>query len=245
MKKNILLIEDDQNIAIALCTILQREGYQVEVVKRWRDIHEQIHLSPPDLILLDLIFPDMDGFDVCRNIRNDVKGENIPILILSSRGEDSDVVAGLELGADDYIIKPINPKVLLARVRVVLRRKEMQFAHNREILRYDDFSIDPHRFEVKYRNSDLLLTRSEFRILQLFCSRPGCVFSRHQVIEAVHGERTPVTARSVDVLIAGLRQKLGRQKQIIETVRGIGYRIKRLSEHIEREPKEEPLEHIG
>lgn len=226
MKRYILIVEDNQDIAIILCAVLQRAGWQSHVVRQWQEVHERLRHSPPDLIILDLNLPNADGFDLCRDIRRDPKGTYIPILILSARREDSDIVAGLELGADDYLTKPINPKILLARVGALLRRSRVEIASQEQVIRYHDFVIDPHRFELRYQGEELPLTRSEFRILQLFCGAPGCVFTRAQIIEAAHGERRPVTKRSVDVLIVSLRQKLGRYGALIETVRGVGYRIK-------------------
>jgi two-component system alkaline phosphatase synthesis response regulator PhoP len=225
-KSKIFLIEDDPDITTLVKETLEKEGYEISAFDRGQEAVRQVEAVTPDLIILDLILPDTDGLEICKNLKKDSSTAGISVLMLSSRDGEADIVTGLELGADDYVTKPFSPRVLLARVRAVLRRRSQEPVGENSVLRYKDFSIDPRRFEVKHKEDLVQLTKSEFRIMHLFCRRPGWVFTRNQIVEAVHGEMTPVTARSVDVLIVGLRQKLGEQGRLIETVRGIGYRIK-------------------
>ena len=226
-KSTIALIEDDHDITSLVRRTLEREGFEVNAYSSGEAALPAIRTTRPGLIILDLILPGKDGLDICKELKRDQELSALPILMLTSRQEESDIVTVLELGADDYVTKPFSPRVLLARVRAVLRRVNQSGTSDEEsVVRYEEFTIDPRRFEVKRGEEVIPLTKSEFRIFHLFCRKPGWVFTRNQIVEAVHGEMTPVTVRSVDVLIVGLRQKLGKQGKLIETVRGIGYRIK-------------------
>jgi len=178
------------------------------------------------VILLDLMLPGRDGLDVCRDLRASSSGASAAIIMLTAKGEDADVVTGLELGADDYITKPFSPRVLLARIRAVLRRKQQVAVDDSAVVKVRELTIDPARHEVLVKGNLVVLTATEFRILHFLSRRPGWVFSRDQIISAVKGDDYPVTDRSVDVQIAGLRKKLGRAGNLIETVRGVGYRFK-------------------
>ena len=180
----------------------------------------------PDLVLLDLMLPGLDGLEVCRRLKKDHRTAGIPIVMVTAKGEESDVVTGLELGADDYIAKPFSVKVLIARVRTVLRRRKQPPAQNDEVLRVHDLTIHPGRHEVLIKGKPLEMTFSELRILHFLASRPGWVMTREQIVDAVRGADYPVTDRAVDVQIVGLRRKLGSRADYIETVRGVGYRFK-------------------
>jgi two-component system phosphate regulon response regulator PhoB len=182
----------------------------------------------PGLILLDLMLPGMDGLEVCRALKKQPATAHIPVIMLTARGEEADVVAGLELGADDYIPKPFSPRVLIARVRTVLRRREREAApvDKSGLLRIHELTIHPGRNEVLVDGEPVELTFTEFRVLHLLASRPGWVFTRNQIVDAVRGESYAVTERAVDVQIVGLRRKLGESGKYIETVRGVGYRFK-------------------
>jgi len=182
--------------------------------------------EPPDVVVLDLMLPGMDGLEICRQLKRDDRTAHIPILMVTAKGEESDVVTGLELGADDYVVKPFSPKVLIARVRAVMRRKRMEAPQGTEPIKIRDLVIHPGRHEVLAGGKPLDLTFSELRILQLLAGRPGWVFTRDQIVTAVHGESYPVTDRAVDVQIVGLRKKLGSRAHYIETVRGVGYRFR-------------------
>jgi two-component system phosphate regulon response regulator PhoB len=180
----------------------------------------------PDLIVLDLLLPAVDGLEVCRQLRRDNHTRHVPIVMLTAKTEESDVVAGLELGADDYITKPFSPRILLARVKTVLRRKAREATDEDASISVHDLVIHPGWHEVLLGGSPLELTFTEFRLLQFLARRPGWAFTRTQIVDAVKGEDYPVTERSVDVQVAGLRKKLGNNGNYIETVRGIGYRFK-------------------
>jgi two-component system alkaline phosphatase synthesis response regulator PhoP len=176
--------------------------------------------------LLDLMLPGVDGLEVCKTLKRDAKTEHIPIIMMTAKGEESDVVAGLELGADDYITKPFSPKVLIARVRAVLRRKTRETTDETATVKVHELMIHPGRHEVLVKNKPVPLTLTEFRILHLLARRPGWAFTRYQIVEGIQGDPRTVTDRSVDVQIVGLRKKLGAAGQWIETVRGVGYRFK-------------------
>jgi two-component system phosphate regulon response regulator PhoB len=182
--------------------------------------------QPPDLILLDLLLPAVDGLSVCKILKSDPATQQIPIVMLTAKTEEADVVAGLELGADDYITKPFSPRVLLARIRAVLRRRLVQSLDDPTSIRVHELVIHPGRHEVLLRGRPIELTFTEFRLLQFLARKPGWAFSRGQIVDAVKGEDYPVTERSVDVQVAGLRKKLGDLGSYIETVRGVGYRFR-------------------
>jgi two-component system phosphate regulon response regulator PhoB len=179
----------------------------------------------PDLILLDLMLPGMDGLEVCRLLKKSKETENIPVVMLTARGEEADIVAGLELGADDYLTKPFSPRVLLAHIRATLRRSSAAPAA-RDTLAAGVILLDRGRREATVSGSPVELTFTEFEVLWYLASRPGMVFTRSQIVDAVRGSDYPVTERAVDVQIVGLRRKLGAAGSLIETVRGVGYRFR-------------------
>ncbi len=223
--EHILVIEDEEDIVELIRFNLVKSGFKVTAAVDGNAGLNQARNPTPDLILLDLMLPGMDGLDVCRALRRDDRTASVPIIMLTARAGESDVVAGLELGADDYVTKPFSPKVLIARVRSVLRRKRLPTAKTGEPIRIKDIVIHPGRHEVLAGGKPVDLTLSELRILQLLAGRPGWVFNRDQIVTAVHGDGYPVTDRAVDVQIVGLRKKLGARARFIETVRGVGYRF--------------------
>jgi len=225
-QKAIIVIEDDEDILELVRYNLAKEGYQVTGAKTGEDGLSEVIDNIPDLVILDLMLPGMDGLDVCRRLKNTPSTHDIPIIMLTAKGEESDIVTGLELGADDYITKPFSPKVLIARIRAVLRRKSVEPFEETEVIRSHDLIIHPGRHEVLLKNKPLDLTVTEFKILHFLASKPGWVFTRGQLVEAVHGDDYPVTERSIDVQIVGLRKKLGSASKSIETVRGVGYRFR-------------------
>ena len=226
-KSKILIVDDEEDILDLVHYNLTKEGYEVFKVTTGEEAIESARDNMPELILLDLMLPGLDGLTACKILKNDPKTHNIPIIMLTAKGEESDIVTGLELGADDYIPKPFSPRVLLARVRAVLRRGNYSTeADETEIVRIDDLLIDPVKFRVTYQNKPVDLTVTEFRLLQFLAKRPGWVFTRYQIVDALKGEDYPVTDRSVDVQVVGLRKKLGAGENLIETVRGVGYRFK-------------------
>ena len=224
--KSIFVVEDEEDILELLRYHLTREGYNVTSAVDGEDALAAIPRTMPDLVLLDLMLPGVDGLDVCRRLKKDTKTGAIPIIMVTAKGEESDIVTGLELGADDYIAKPFSMKVLIARVRTVLRRRQETPADADSTLRIHDLVIDPRRREVLAKGKPVELTFTEFGLLHFLAGRPGWVMTRDQIIDAVRGEDYAVTDRAVDVQIVGLRKKLGDCSDYIETVRGVGYRFK-------------------
>jgi DNA-binding response OmpR family regulator len=222
----ILIIEDDPDIRELTRYNLSREGYAIVEATSGDEGLRQVQECSIDLILLDLMLPGIDGLEVCRRIRADDETKNIPIIMLTAKGEEADIVAGLEVGADDYVTKPFSPRVLLARVRAILRRGQTDEPSDDSILRAQNIEVDSTRHEVRVSGECVDMTRTEFEVLKYLARRPGWVRTRGQIVDAVHGDLYPVTERSVDVQIVGLRKKLGDSGNLIETVRGVGYRFK-------------------
>ncbi|MGM0417145.1 MAG: response regulator transcription factor [Thermodesulfobacteriota bacterium] len=224
----ILAIDDEEDILELVKYNLEREGFEVITADTGENGLSILKKNRPDLILLDLMLPGIDGFDVAKKIRADDSYRDIPVIMLTAKGEEADVVTGLELGADDYVSKPFSPRVLTARIKTVLRRKknEENKDTSKDEINIKNLKIHSGRYQATIENKELSLTHSEFQILRFLASRPGWVFTRSQIVDAVHGESYPVTERSVDVQIVGLRKKMGDYGIYIETVRGVGYRFK-------------------
>ena len=225
-KEHILVVEDEEDILEFLRYNLAKEGFRVTGVLSGEEAVRAARSTPPDLIVLDLMLPGMDGLTVCRELKMDAKTREVPIIILTAKGEEADIVAGLELGADDYVIKPFSPRVLLARLRAVLRRRQAEPAPASDSLELHEMTIHPGRHEVLVQGRPVDLTATEFRLLHFLARRPGWVFTRAQIVQGVQGEDYSVSDRAVDVQIVGLRKKLGPAGKYIETVRGVGYRFK-------------------
>ncbi|MEK7993467.1 MAG: response regulator transcription factor [Planctomycetota bacterium] len=223
--ETILVVDDEEDVLELVRYNLDRSGYRVETASSGEEALEKARRKLPDLVILDLMLPGMDGLEVCKKLKNDVKTEGLPIIVLTAKGEETDVVTGLELGADDYVTKPFSPKVLIARVRRILRRAVSRDTEKPPI-RIQDLVMDPGRREVLVKGKRVNLTFTEFNILYALARRPGMVFTRYQIVDAVHGDDYPVTDRAVDVQIVSLRKKLGSCGNYIETVRGVGYRFK-------------------
>lgn len=224
-KTTILVVEDDRDIQELLSYNLAQEGFQVLRAMTGEDGWRMAKTRKPDLVLLDLMLPGMDGMEVCRRIKKSSETEDIPIVMLTAKGEDADIITGLEVGADDYVTKPFSPKVLIARARAVLRRKEGKREQGPDSIEFQNLEIHLGRHEVRIDGKPVPLTLTEFKILQLLTTRPGWVYSRSQIVEFVRGEGYPVTERAVDVQIVGLRKKLGVFGNKIATVRGVGYKL--------------------
>ena len=226
--EKIMVVDDEEDIQELVRYNLERNGYEVSCVSSGEEAIDEIRSFRPDLLILDLMLPGIDGFEVCRTLKNDPKAEHIPIVMLTAKGEESDVVTGLELGAEDYIVKPFSPQVLLARARAVLRRVAREPVDEGSVLKIKELVIHPGKREVLVKGKQIELTSTEFRILHYLARRPGWVFTRQQIIDAARGDDYPVTDRSVDVHIVGLRKKLGALGKYVETVRGVGYRFREL-----------------
>ncbi len=225
-QERILVVEDEADIRELVRHHLERDGYRVDIASDGESALEQINSVAPDLIVLDLMLPGLSGLDICRSLQRNTATSAIPVIIVSAREEESDIVAGLELGADDYVTKPFSPRVLLARVKAVLRRNHENGDSDDRVLVFSDLQIDPGRREVRVNGEEVQLTNTEFRLLHTLARRPGWVFTRYQIVNAVRGSDAVVTDRSVDVQVVGLRKKLGPAGSRIETVRGVGYRFR-------------------
>lgn len=225
-RPHILIVDDEKDIREMIQYNLEKEQYQVTALSSGDEVISAVRQLQPDLLLLDLMLPEMDGFEICKILKSDPKTTHIPIIMVTAKGEESDIVTGLELGAEDYISKPFSPRVMTARIRKVLRRERQAETENQDTIEIHNIVIIPARFEVLVDGKPVDLTAGEFHILQFLVKRPGWVFTRSQIIDAVKGADYPVTDRSVDVQIVGLRKKLGTAGRFIDTVRGIGYRFK-------------------
>jgi two-component system phosphate regulon response regulator PhoB len=228
-KGKILLVEDEADIQDLVRYHLEREHYRVVATSTGDDCVRLARMEHPDAILLDLMLPGMDGLEVCRALRNEAETRAIPIIMLTARSEEADIVAGLELGADDYVTKPFRPRVLLARLKAVLRRGKAAAEpapDAEERLVYHELTIDFPRHAVLLKGKEVSLTLTEFKILTHLARHPGRVFTRYQILDGVQGQDAFVLDRTIDVHMAALRRKLGAFGNRIETVRGVGYRLK-------------------
>jgi two-component system phosphate regulon response regulator PhoB len=226
-KAVILIIEDDPDIQELLSHTMSREGWKLLQVKTGEEGLKILKTKKVNCILLDIMLPGIDGLKVLKKIKEIEQCKAIPVIMASAKGEEADIVTGLELGADDYVVKPYSPKVLIARIRASLRRQEEGvFLQSVSIWQQGDLKLDTARHIAYNGDKQLDLFATEFALLKHFLSNPEIVFSRNQIIAAIHGPDYPVTDRSVDVQILGLRKKLGKAGDMIETIRGVGYRFR-------------------
>ena len=225
-KEHILVVDDEEDILELVTFNLTREGYHVKGATTGEAALKMTRAESFDLIVLDLMLPGIEGLEVAKLLKNNPKSHHIPIVMLTAKGEEADIVTGLELGADDYITKPFSPRVLVARIRAVIRRASEEALDDTSMLRVHELDIDPGRRSVLAGGKPIELTFTEFQVLLILARRPGWVFTRTQIVDAVRGSDYPVTDRSVDVQIVGLRKKLGSFGKYIETVRGVGYRFR-------------------
>ncbi len=228
-RESVLVVDDERDILELVKYNLDKEGYQVTVVGTGEDALAATRTKMPDMVVLDLMLPGVDGLEVCRRLKSDAKTRNIPIIMLTAKGTEADVVAGLELGASDYLTKPFSPRVLTARIKAVLRRG-LEVADDEVTIHVKEITIRPGRHQVLVKGQPVELTATEFRIILFLAKRPGWVFTRQQIVDAAQGDEVfvndrYVTDRSVDVHIVSLRRKLGACGAYIETVRGVGYRL--------------------
>jgi two-component system alkaline phosphatase synthesis response regulator PhoP len=224
-KPKILFVEDDLSLQKSISYILEKEGFDVVCSKTGEEAVELARKESPDLILLDLILPGIDGFDVCELLKKDSHTEKIFIIMLTGRGMVDEIVKGLELYADDYITKPFEPKILLARIHAVLRRKMKSIQREQNLLKFKDLTIDLKAYVVRIAGEKIELTKTEFDIIALLARRPNQVFTRAGILDHVRDDNYPITERVVDYQVTGLRKKLGRAGDFIKTVRGVGYKF--------------------
>lgn len=229
---SILVVEDEKEMRELVALHLTKEGYRVQTAASGEQAWALLTQAPPDVVVLDILLPGIDGLSLCRQLKADPRTRSAGVILLTAKGEEADIVAGLTVGADDYIPKPFSPRVLVARVRAVLRRADpMQPTEAdgdpRHCIAIRDLTIHTGRHEVLVAGEPVELTATEFRILYFLARRPGWVFTRQQILDGVYGDSYAVTERAVDVQIVGLRRKLGVAGNYIQTVRGVGYRFKR------------------
>jgi two-component system phosphate regulon response regulator PhoB len=226
-KAVILIIEDDPAIQELLSHTMSKEGWKLLQAKTGEDGLKLLKTKKVNCILLDIMLPGIDGLKVLRKLKEIEQCKNIPVIMTTAKGEDADIITGLELGADDYVVKPYSPKVLIARIRAALRRQEEGVSlPSLTVWQQGDLRLDAARHAAFHGDRQLDLFATEFALLKHFISNPEIVFSRNQIIAAIHGPDYPVTDRSVDVQILGLRKKLGEAGDMIETIRSVGYRFR-------------------
>jgi len=230
-REQILVVDDEREIRELLDYNLRKEGYRVACVSTGEEALAAVRGQRPDLVILDLMLPGVDGLEVCRILQAEPSTRTVPIVMLTAKGGEADIVTGLELGAADYVTKPFSPRVLLARARAVLRRRALDEREAEDPVTVGEIVVHPGRHEVRVAGEPVELTASEFRILHFLARRPGWVFTRQQLVDAAQGDDAYVgdryvADRSVDVHIVSLRRKLGACGSYVETVRGVGYRMK-------------------
>ncbi len=229
-RKKIVIVEDEPDILEVFSYNLKREGFEVATSLEGTSGLNLIQKTIPDLVLLDLMLPGMDGLEICRALKADVKTQDIPIIMVTAKGEESDIVLGLGMGADDYVTKPFSPKELIARVKAVLRRIEVSDADRKKNhVKIDDLEIDIDKHKVSRSDCEIKMTATEFRLLSYLASHSGRVFSREQLLNQAFGNDVVVVDRNIDVHIRAIRKKIGESNHYIETIRGVGYRFKEIS----------------
>lgn len=225
-KERILIVDDEEDILELVQYNVEREGYQTLCAVTGEQALQIVQTDKVDLVILDLMLPGINGLEVAKSIKRNPEKADIPIIMLTAKGEETDIITGLELGADDYITKPFSPKILLARIRAVIRKNRSRLVDTDAVLHHHEISIHPGRRLIKINGKSVDLTYTEFQILYYLAGRPGWVFTRTQIVDAVRGDNYSVTDRSVDVQMVGLRKKLGPYGKYLETVRGVGYRFR-------------------
>lgn len=224
MSRLIAVVDDEPDILDLVSLHLSKAGFAVRTFPDAGRFQKSLASSLPDLVILDLMLPDADGLDVCRQIKADPRTAHVPVMMLTAKGDESDKVVGLELGADDYVTKPFSPKELVARVKAVLRRNDKQQARATVEIA-EGVVMDLKRYEVTVRGRKLDLTTTEFKLLEILAQRRGWVFSRDEILGRLWGEEKAVLDRTIDVHVTNLRKKMGKAGRLIENVRGVGYKL--------------------
>ncbi|MCC7159546.1 MAG: response regulator transcription factor [Ignavibacteria bacterium] len=229
MKEKILVVDDEKDILELIDYNLTKNGYRVKTASSGEEALDLVKDNDYDLIILDLMLPGVDGFDITKIIKADKQKANIPIVMVTAKADEADKVAGLEIGADHYVTKPFSPRELLAIVKATLRRRPPKEEEDKPIIERGDLKIHVGRHEVTIKGKPVELTHLEFRILLALAKKPGWVMTRYQIVDSTRGEGVSVTDRSIDVHIVSLRKKLGEETEYIETVRGVGYKFREIS----------------
>ncbi|MCK8826519.1 response regulator transcription factor [Natroniella acetigena] len=230
MSSKVLVVDDEENIVELIKFNLEQEGYQVLTAYDGVEALEKVKEKEFDLVVLDLMLPQIDGFEVCRQIRTDDKLKRLPVIMLSAKGEEVDKVLGLELGADDYVTKPFSPRELIARVKAVLRRSSNILDLDQKLIEQGEIKFDLEKYQVKIKGQELNLTPKEFAVLSILIEHPGQVFSRSYLLAEIWGYDYHGDTRTIDVHIRRLRKKIAQysEEEYILTVRGVGYKFKEL-----------------
>lgn len=223
MMKKIFIVEDEPDIVNLVAHNLRKEKFEVGVFYDGESFLKVLEDDLPDLVVLDLMLPGIDGLEVCKIMSSDERTKPIPIIILTAKGSEVDIVLGLELGADDYMVKPFSVRELIARIKAVLRRSETPQKDN--VIVFEGLSMDLEKFQAKIDGVPIDLTYSEFKTLQMLILKPGRVYTRQQIIDGIWDDYRVVTSKTVDVHITHLRKKLGKYGDFIKTVRGVGYKF--------------------
>jgi two-component system phosphate regulon response regulator PhoB len=224
LNQKILVVDDEEDILELVRYNLTKEGFQVLKALSGEEAVKMVLRDKPALIILDLMLPGLNGYEVCRLLKNNPETISIPIIMLTAKDTEADELRGLELGADDYITKPFSIKILIARVKNALK-KQLELSAEERTFNFQRLFIYPERREVMLEGNHINLTETEFKILLLLSQKPNFVFTRFQIVDSARGEDYPVTDRSVDVHIVSLRKKLGRYGALIKTIRGVGYKM--------------------
>lgn len=225
-RDKVLLVEDERSLTDVLVYNLERDGYEVFVAHEGKDGLRKAQTILPDIVILDLMLPGMSGLDICKEIKSNSKTSTIPVLMLTSKSEESDQIVGFAVGADDYVTKPFSTKILLQRVKAVLRRKSQPEVPDADMVAFGKIRIDKRSHKVMHGSTTLALTPTEFRLLETLVRQPGRAFTRRDLMDSAIGDGAIVLDRTIDVHVKSLRRKLGTSGDFIETVRGIGYRFK-------------------
>jgi len=224
MNEIIAIVDDEADILELVSLHLKRSGFKVETFMDGKSFYTYLEKNNPDLTILDLMLPDADGLDICRDIRKNNRHNNMPIVMLTARGDETDTILGLELGADDYVTKPFSPKELVARVKAVLRRG-ITSDDTTHLNIANEVFIDSEKYQITYHDDVIPMTPTEFRILKILTERKGMVFSRDQILDKLWGNEKAVLDRTIDVHIKHIREKLGEAGKYVMNLRGIGYKI--------------------
>ena len=225
--KTIAIVDDEPDILELLGVNLEKAGYKVQTFENGEDFFAFLKNNKADLIVLDVMLPDSDGFEICKYLKNDNEYSSIPVIMLTARGTEMEKILGLELGADDYVTKPFSPRELVARVKAVLRRDSGKESITHQLTAGDNVLIDLQKYEVYIDSKKVDLTSSEFKIIKLLAEKPGWVYSRDQILDFLGGSEKGVLDRTVDVHIRNLREKLGESGQLIKNIRGVGYKLEK------------------
>ena len=225
MTQLICIVDDEEDILELITVNLVKKGFKTKTFSEAKPFLKYVENNTPDLVILDLMLPDMDGLDICKTLKANNKTSSIPVIMLTARADESDKIVGLELGADDYVTKPFSPKELIARVKAVLRRSSQKPAETKKIQLNKNVYLDTEKYTLYVNGETVETTTTEFKILQILAERKGVVFSREKILDYLWGNEKAVIDRTIDVHVKHLREKLGPYADLIKNIRGVGYKL--------------------